>query len=138
MKSASSKLRLNILSDPANLAGTRQAIEALCAENGLDKKSCDEVGLCVNEARANVMRHAYEGATDKPIEVAADAGNGAVRIAIRDWGNGVNPLDRPLPPPNPLKPGGLGMVCLRQMMDELTFTPQRDGMLLEMTKRKKK
>jgi len=137
MKSAPSKLRLNILSDPATLAGTRLAVEALCAENGLDKTSCDEVGLCVNEALANVMRHAYHGATDRPIELAADASDGAVRIAIRDWGDGVNPLDRPLPPPNPLRPGGLGLVCMRQMMDELSFHPQRDGMLLEMTKRKK-
>ena len=30
-----------------------------------------DVGLCVNEALANVMRHAYGGATDRPIVIRA-------------------------------------------------------------------
>jgi serine/threonine-protein kinase RsbW len=135
-KAAPANLRLNIHSDPANLAAVRVAIEALCTDNGLDRKACDEVGLCVNEALANIIRHAYDRAPDQPIEIAADFKDGAVRISIRDWGNGVNPLDRPTPPYDPLKPGGLGMICLKQMMDEVRFTPQPDGMLLEMARKK--
>ncbi|HEY7088987.1 MAG TPA: ATP-binding protein [Tepidisphaeraceae bacterium] len=140
---APTNVRLKILSDPANLAGVRQSVEALCAANGFATKACEEVGLCVNEAMANVIRHAYDGAEDKPIEVSAEitsrtggSGGGAVRIAIRDWGNGVNPETLPQRPRDPLKPGGLGLICLRQMMHEVVFTPQPDGMLLEMTRYK--
>jgi len=133
---APSKLRLKIVSDPANLASVRQAIEGLCAGAGLDTKACEEVGLCVNEALANVIRHAYGGAMDKPVEISAESVNGSVSISIRDWGNGVNPEDKPHTPRDPLKPGGLGLICLKQMMHEVTFTPQPDGMLLEMTRRK--
>ena len=61
----------------------------------------------------------------------------AVRVVMRDWGNGVNPLSLPPQPANPLEPGGLGMVCLRQLIDELAFEPQPDGMRLVMVKRKK-
>jgi serine/threonine-protein kinase RsbW len=132
---------LKILSDPANLATVRQAVESLCAEQGFEKPACDEVGLCVNEALANVIRHAYDGATDRPIEITAYLlGPMALRIAIRDWGNGVDPSTLPLPSPaehNPLVPGGLGLICLQQMMDEVHFTPQPDGMLLEMTRRRR-
>jgi serine/threonine-protein kinase RsbW len=136
MKAPPENIRLKIMSDPANLAGVRLAIETLCMDNGMEQKACDEVGLCVNEALANIIRHAYNGASDQSIEIAVDFTDGAVRIAIRDWGNGVNPLDRPTPPYDPLKPGGLGMICLKQMMDEVRFTPQPDGMLLEMTRKK--
>jgi serine/threonine-protein kinase RsbW len=105
-------------------------------ENGMAKKASDEVGLCVNEALANVIRHAYGNADHKPIEIDAEYRDDAVRIAIRDWGNGVNPHQLPAAPHDPLKPGGLGMICLGQMMSDVKFTPQPDGMLLEMTRSK--
>jgi serine/threonine-protein kinase RsbW len=135
------KLRLKILSDPANLAAVRQAIESLCAEHGFEKQACDDIGLCVNEALANVIRHAYDGATDRPIEITAHLLDPtALRIAIRDWGNGVDPMTLPHSSEkhDPLVPGGLGLICLQQMMDEVQFTPQADGgMLLEMIRRRR-
>ena len=136
MNSSATRLRLNITSDPANLAMVRQAIENLCAENGFEKKACDEIGLCVNEAMANVIRHAYYGAEDRPMEVSADLNDCAVKITIRDWGNRINPMDLPPKKPDPMRPGGRGLVCLKQMMDQITFTPQPDGMLLEMVRKK--
>jgi serine/threonine-protein kinase RsbW len=127
---------LNILSDPANLAAVRQAVETLCADNGFNQKACDDVGLCVNEALANVIRHAYDGATDRPIDLSAEIVGNAVRIFIRDWGNGVNPQSCSQPPRDPLTPGGLGLICLNRMMNSVVFKPQPDGMLLEMTRKK--
>lgn len=136
MNSSATSLRLNITSDPANLAAVRVAIETLCAENGFDRKACDDIGLCVNEAMANVIRHAYYGAMDRPMEIAADVAEDRVRITIRDWGNRVNPMDLPPKKPDPMRPGGLGLLCLKQMMTQVTFTPQPDGMLLEMVRKK--
>jgi anti-sigma regulatory factor (Ser/Thr protein kinase) len=136
MTPPSVKLRLKILSDPANLAAVRLAVESLCLQNGMAKKASDEVGLCLNEAMANVIRHAYGGAANQPIEITAEYRDDAVRIAIRDWGNGVNPESLPPQPYDPLQPGGLGLICLKQMMTEVKFTPQPDGMLLEMTRSK--
>ena len=36
---------------------------------------------------------------------------------------------------NALEPGGVGLVCLNQLMDVVMFTPQPDGMLLTLIKR---
>jgi anti-sigma regulatory factor (Ser/Thr protein kinase) len=135
IQQAPTRLRLKITSDPANLAQVRQAVEGLCAAGGFDTTSCDEIGLCVNEALANVIRHAYGCAKDKPMEVSAELVDRSIRISIRDWGNGVNPECVPHRPHDPLRPGGLGLICLRQMMHKVTFTPQRDGMLLEMVRK---
>ena len=128
---------MKIVSDPATLADVRHAVESLCARRGMDRAACDEVGLCVNEALANVIRHAYDGATDKPIEIEAtvEPEQAAIRISIRDWGNGVVPPIERATKPDPLKPGGLGLICLNRMMDRVCFTQQPDGgMLLEMTR----
>jgi anti-sigma regulatory factor (Ser/Thr protein kinase) len=127
---------LKISSDPAHLAPTRVAIERLCTDGGFNAESAAAIGLAVNEAVANVIRHAYGGAPGKPIELCVRFDNEGVTIELRDWGNGTNPCDLAPPPPNPLKPGGLGLLCMRQMMDSLVFTPQPDGMLLVMKKRK--
>jgi anti-sigma regulatory factor (Ser/Thr protein kinase) len=141
---APGRLVLNVTSDPANLAPVRRACEAFCRSHGLDEGGTADVGLCVNEAMANVTRHAYGGATDRPVVVTADpldgtGGNagGGVRVTIRDWGTGVNPLSLPARQRDPLQPGGLGLICLRQLVDVARFEPQPDGgMLLVMEKRK--
>ena len=143
-RDAAAPLRLRIRSDPANLAPVRKAVEDLALAHGFDASACGEIALCVNEALANVIRHAYGGASDRPIELTADvlqndeAGgdDSALRLRIRDWGSGVNPEDLPPKRRDPLTPGGLGLICLRKMMDDVRFTPQPDGMLLEMTRRK--
>jgi len=129
-----SPLKLRITSDPANLAEVRQDVEKFCAACGFDEESSGQIVLCVNEALANVTRHAYRGATDRPVHLDAEFGDGLLQIAIRDWGRGGTPPDR-LPPRDPLQPGGVGLVCLRKLMDRVEFTPQPDGMLLTMERR---
>jgi serine/threonine-protein kinase RsbW len=128
---------VTITSDPANIAEVRRQVEQVAASYGLGEQAVAEVGLCVNEALANVIRHAYGGAKDRPILVRAHCRDRALVVTIRDWGNGVNPATLPPRPFDPLEPGGLGLICLRRMMSDVTYVPQGDGgMLLVMTKAK--
>jgi serine/threonine-protein kinase RsbW len=129
-------VELSIESHPANLACVRRAIETLGSTCGFDDAVRSDIGLCVNEALANIIRHAYHGATDRPIAIRAEFVNEALRITIRDWGNGVNPVLLRPGKRDPLKPGGVGMICLRKLMDEVEFVPQADGMLLTMTRKR--
>jgi serine/threonine-protein kinase RsbW len=147
-------LRLEVPSDPAALAGVRRSIEAYATQAGFDAKAVADVGLCVNEAMANIIRHAYRGAVSRPILITADllpaaaaaaagtrtdradCGPARLTVTIRDWGNGFNPSSLPARDRDPCTPGGLGLICLRQLMDTAVFTPQPDGMLLTMTKNK--
>ena len=128
-------LRLKVTSDPANLAAVRHACEAFCLRCGLTQADAGDVGLCVNEAMANITRHAYDGATDRPVELNATFDGAAVRVSIRDWGNGELPAPRLRK--DPLTPGGVGMVCLLELMDDIVYEPQPDGMLVTMTKLKR-
>jgi len=134
MEKTPTQLRLRISSDPANLAPVRHDIESFAQACGFDEAARGEIGLCVNEAMANITRHAYDGAEDKPIEISVSFGDHTLRVEIRDWGSGDLPPMREKPK-DPLQPGGVGMVCLMQLMDNISFEPQGDGMKLVMVRK---
>src|SRR5256885_1068944 len=113
------RLELRIESDPSRIAAARRAVERYAAGLGFHDVAQGQLGLCVNEALANVMRHAYGGAKDQPIlitagEVRENGVIAAVRVTIRDWGNGVNPESLPPKPYDPLEPGRGGLICLQE------------------------
>ena len=132
--SAVCRLEIRIDSDPAHIAGVRREVERLALEAGFDAGRQADLGLCVNEALANVMRHAYGGALGKPILIVVEYVPPAMRIVIRDWGTGENPAAAPPRPYDPLEPGGVGLICLQGLMDEVNYEPQPDGMRLTLLK----
>lgn len=128
------RIELRFPSDPAQIGSARSAVEKFCMEQGFEPLAAGEVGLSVNEALANVIRHAYDGATDRPIHLTASIDGEGIWIALRDWGNGQNPRAMPRRERDPLTPGGLGLLCIQSMMDAVQYQPQPDGMLLLMTR----
>ena len=133
------KLTINLSTDPTLLGSARTAIEKLCATHKFAPKCCEEIGLVVNEALANVIRHASPDVKDGPIQIDVAVFDGELTIKMRDWGKGVNPDALPPSPDSvdPLQPGGLGLMCMRQMMDSVVFEPQPDGMLLTMKRKRR-
>jgi anti-sigma regulatory factor (Ser/Thr protein kinase) len=142
---ASPRLRLEIRSNTAEVGPTRRTLENFAAQAQFDEVAVHEIGLCINEALANIIRHAYDNMPDRPIVIAAEVRPNAkaqphsqgkqLWVTIRDWGKGHNPADRPAKPHVPLQPGGLGMICLKELMDKVAFEPQPDGMLLTLVKK---
>jgi serine/threonine-protein kinase RsbW len=134
------RLELKVTSHPSNLATVRKAIESFADANGFDARGVAEIGLCVNEAIANIIRHAYRGNETRPVHVAAhveDHDGGRIVITLRDWGVGIDPNTLPCHPYDPLEPGGVGLICLQQWMDDVTYAPQADGgMLTTLTRRR--
>jgi anti-sigma regulatory factor (Ser/Thr protein kinase) len=133
----SGRLELKIVSDPANLREVRHRIEQFAEAAGLSRQACDDLGLVANEALANIIRHGYGGAKDRPILVTAEKEGTAVRLSIRDWAKPFDPQSLPREKSDPLKPGGLGLVCMRKLMDDVQFVRLSDGMQLTMIKRSK-
>jgi anti-sigma regulatory factor (Ser/Thr protein kinase) len=127
---------MRIHSDPANLAAARKAVETFAVAGGLTEKASHDVGLCLNEALANVMRHAYGGRKDRPIMITAATDERELVVRVRDWGNGVDPTTIPHEPYNPLTPGGVGLICLSELLDCMVYEPQPDGMLATLVKKR--
>ena len=135
MVESTNGVELKINSDPANLRRVRKQIEDFARSAGLPQQACHYVGLAANEALANIMRHGYGGAKDRPILVTARRYDGGVQLTIRDWAAPFDP--GALPPGNqdPSTPGGIGLICIRKVMDEVHFSRLPDGTLLTMVKR---
>jgi len=131
---------LTILSDPANLAKVRAAVETKGKRAGFDQKDCAAMALAVDEALTNVIRHAYGGAADKKIEISIEELNEAnncqgLMICIRDFGKAVDASQIKGRELTDVRPGGLGVHIMREVMDEVVYErPPSGGTRLRMTK----
>jgi serine/threonine-protein kinase RsbW len=130
------RIELKVTSDTANLAPVRKRVEDFVFSEGFSRETCDAIGLVLNEAMANVIRHGYDGATDRPMIITAEADSEAVRLSIRDWAKPFEPPAVRQPAATDLKPGGLGLFCMKRLMDEVKYQHLSDGMLLTMVKRR--
>jgi anti-sigma regulatory factor (Ser/Thr protein kinase) len=125
----------NINSHPAGLRQVRRELEAFAQSIGMPEESSHAVGLVLNEALANVIRHGYDNAHDKPIRVTAQTGDKELTISIRDWAKPFDPSLVKQKCDDEIKPGGIGLMCIRKLMDDARYERLPDGMLLTLTKK---
>jgi anti-sigma regulatory factor (Ser/Thr protein kinase) len=127
-------LRMELRSNPGVLCAVRGALGKLTEALGLPDAECRAVVLAVDEALTNIIRHAYQGKSDKPIEATfrrisvAQNGNRseALEIVLQDHGVTVdrkNLCGRPL---EEIRPGGLGLHFIRESVDKVEFQ-RRNG-----------
>jgi len=98
---------------------------------GLDEDAAFAVRLATDEACQNAVEHGCRQAEDEEVTVACEIEASDLVITIRDRGIPFDPakvrpprLDAPLEERNG---GGLGIYFMRQMMDEVRFDRNADG-----------
>lgn len=105
---------------------------------GFPDDAVGEIELALTEALANVIEHAYQGASDERIEVGVLVDAAALRVTVRDWGRYLDPASyrgRDLDDPGE---GGYGVFLMSQLMDDVTREPQpQGGTLLTLIKTRK-
>lgn len=112
------------------LCVVRQALGQLAAALGFSEPECRAVVLAVDEALTNIIRHAYLGKTECPIEASfhriQEARNGqrrdALEIVLEDRGAVVNRKKLCGRALEDVKPGGLGLHFIRECMDGVEFS----------------
>jgi serine/threonine-protein kinase RsbW len=135
-------IRLQMVSDPRYLSGARELVAAVARRLGFGEEGAGQVALAVDEALCNIIRHGYDRRTDRPIWLTLDpveAQNGPARgltIVLEDEARQVNPDDIKSRDLDEVRPGGLGVHIIRQVMDEVRYERREGaGMRLTMTKR---
>ena len=94
---------------------------------GIDQEVAFKVELALEELALNVIYYAYpEG--DGDLEVGCSLENRTrLCISIRDWGKHFNPLERATPDVSlgvsERKVGGLGVYLVKQMVDDIVYSP---------------
>ncbi len=123
-------LRMELRSDPEMLCVVRNALGQLAATLGFSEPECRAVVLAVDEALTNIIRHAYLGDPEQPIEASFrrihvprdGGGNDALEIVLEDRGTAVNPKKMCGRALEDVRPGGLGLHFIRECMDTVEFS----------------
>lgn len=122
-------LRLELPSDPGLLCAVRGAVERLTESFGFSAEECRAVTRAVDEALTNIIRHAYSGRPDRPIEMFFRAVQGQVHqnaaggleILLCDRGPAIKPDQMCMRALEDVKPGGLGLHFIQQSMDIVEY-----------------
>ncbi|MBK9656001.1 MAG: SpoIIE family protein phosphatase [Rhodanobacteraceae bacterium] len=114
-------------SDPENLRLVRRKVAELTLDLGFDECQRQRIVLAVDEAVANVIRHAYAGCCDGRVELSIWLDPDAVRFELRDYASPVDP-DKIRPRDlSECRPGGLGVNLIDTVMDRWLFRHPDDG-----------
>jgi len=135
-------LRLQLESNPQALCLVRATLQ--CATEGMHfhEADCRAIVRSVDEALANVIRHAYEGRGGLPIEVTCrrlwDETDATMpcglEIVLTDSGVAADPKKLQGRPLEEVRPGGLGLHFMKESMDVVEFSRKNGKNLLRMVK----
>jgi serine/threonine-protein kinase RsbW len=96
------------------------------------------IALAVDEACTNIIKHAYNFAADKEINVVVKMKGPEFEILIADRGKHFEPDKVPLPEMkeylSKYRRGGLGMFLMRKLMDKVEYRIQPSRNVVRMVK----
>ena len=121
------EMKFAIPSDPRYMPVVRGAIAPLTAAIGWDESECRAITLALDEALANVIRHAYGNRADGLIEMECRETADGLEVTMLD--NGDAP-DRSKICARELgcdQPGGLGTHIIRKVMDQVSYEVSPNG-----------
>lgn len=85
-------LQLHIPADARMLPKTRQAVAGYLEETAPSAEVVDDVVLALDEACANVIRHAFPKGVEGSIKLLAEIEDDAVTVLVEDDGVGFDPF----------------------------------------------
>jgi serine/threonine-protein kinase RsbW len=112
---------------PEYIRPLRDAVAGLASETGLSRAQVYAVKLCVSEALANVVQHAYPESEPGTIEVSVREVGDEFAVVVADHGRA-----RVHQPEHTEDEGGFGLAFISRLTDGCTFTAASDGTSVEM------
>jgi anti-sigma regulatory factor (Ser/Thr protein kinase) len=131
--------KLELASHPQLLSVVRGAVQQLAAVVGFSEEDSRAITLAVDEALTNVIRHAYDNRHDQKIELhcARLPEDSGIEFLLVDHGRSADPAALKSRDLDDLRPGGLGMHLIAQIMDTVQYEPLPDRNQLRLVKYRK-
>ncbi len=120
-------MRLTLSSHPENLEPLRNVVRQTTVLSGLPSEAGEQVVLAVVEGWTNVIRHCYENCYNKPIDLEIEFDEESLTFRINDYGTFVEPQTMKGRDLEDVKPGGLGIHLMKQVMDEVRYEENASG-----------
>jgi len=114
-------------SNPRYLPIVRAMVGQLASVTGFPESDSRALVLAMDEALANVIRHAYHGDTSRRIELECHAVQGGLQFRIRDTGEPPDPARIRARPLDCDRAGGLGPHIIHQVMDSVSYCTSAEG-----------
>lgn len=121
---------------PSELSDIRKNITDVCQQLAYSEQQANEIVLAIDEACTNIIRYAYKDCRDGVIQIDVSTNKQQVIFKLYDFAKQVSKDCIKVKKSSPLKPGGLGVMLMQQVMDSVEFihTKNCDGNILEMKK----
>jgi serine/threonine-protein kinase RsbW len=125
MAAKAQKLIKTIESRTDNLLEVREFVLRAAREFGFSEEESSKIVLAVDEACTNVIKHAYQFAPDREIEIVIQPVKDSMQITVIDDGTSFNPSIAKLPDLKQhlshYRRGGLGIYLMRTLMDKVEY-----------------
>ncbi|MCF6247432.1 MAG: ATP-binding protein [Desulfobacula sp.] len=120
-------IHLCVTSHPENLKQIRNMMNDITTLLDLSKEDASSLILAVDEVCSNIMRHGYNNDHTREISLTITPEQKQLSIRIVDDGlsfdmNTAVPRD-----PDDVKPGGLGIFIVKQVMDRVEYDTTDEG-----------
>jgi len=122
-------------SHPRYLSLVRTVVGELAALHKFLPKDCRELMLAVDEAIANVIRHAYGGDHEKPVELTFHLFADRLEFVLFDQGLAPDPERLAPHPLDDVSLSGRGTYIIRSIMDGVSYEQAPGGNILRLIKR---
>jgi serine/threonine-protein kinase RsbW len=138
------RLYLKIDSDLRCVSLVGVSIRAICLQEGLSEKDASEIELCVVEGTNNVIEHSYESKAGEEIALTLELSERDITIKISDRGKSMpEGLLQHLPQQLDFNPdhldsvpeGGMGLILIKSMMNQVRYITQSGQNTLIMNRR---
>jgi serine/threonine-protein kinase RsbW len=109
------------------LPKTRQAVAGYLEETVASPETLHDVILALDEACANVIRHAFPTDEDGRYYVHAEVRGNEVKVSVEDHGVGLDPERLEQDWVEPQATSGRGLAIIRTVMNEVAVEPAAPG-----------
>ena len=142
-------LKLELPSHPQVLCVVRSAVQEFATVVGFNQEECRSIILAVDEAMTNIIRHAYDNRYDQTIELTCrrlgpdlgtDPGkpleqvSDGLEFVLIDRGRSATQEQMKSRDLDDVRPGGLGIHLMTQIMDEVSYVPNEHCNRLRLVK----
>ena len=129
-------LQLELPADARLLPRTRKAVAGYLEDVGAEPDDRADVVLALDEACANVIRHAFPNGAPGTIRLRAEIGDDAVTVQVEDDGVGFDAFEATKREPHPEATSGRGLHMIRTLMTtvQLESPTETGGTRLRMQK----
>jgi sigma-B regulation protein RsbU (phosphoserine phosphatase) len=129
-------VRLTFRAHAGELRRVREAVRNACKQSGCSTALTQDLVIAIGEASQNIVRHAYKGveAGEATLEILKE--KGILEFRLLDAAPTVDREKMKPVWPEDVKPGGLGICLIHDIMDQVEYldTPSGKGNLLRMVK----